>query len=317
MIRLVSSTNNTYAYRAYLETLLSYSPAAKQSQLTGALYYKDTAGHMEDGDPTVAAATNEGLKSRHDLFAGGRICEMVGKIHADIFFQDRFIPSDVGLKIRLIRNKDSFCLMSGGVNAAFKMHIVGCKLIVRKVKLSPSVFVAQAKALEVGNAKYPIRRVVCKTFTVPRGNFNFSQENVFSGQLPTRLVVCMTDNDSMNGVYAKNPFNFKHYNLSSLKVFLDGMHHHIKPLEMNYAQHKYMDGYMSLFSGTEKLGKDEGIDVSRTDYPGGYAIYAFDLSPDLGNDDHFNLAREGSASTGCKIFTSSGDHYQRHSLRRV
>jgi len=36
---LVTSSNNTYAYRSYLETLLSYGGAAKTSQLTSALYY--------------------------------------------------------------------------------------------------------------------------------------------------------------------------------------------------------------------------------------------------------------------------------------
>ena len=40
---LISSTNNTYPYRAYIETLLSYGPPAKNSQLTAALYYKDEA----------------------------------------------------------------------------------------------------------------------------------------------------------------------------------------------------------------------------------------------------------------------------------
>ena len=37
----VTSSNNTYAYRAYIETLLSYGTTAKQSQLTSQLYYKD------------------------------------------------------------------------------------------------------------------------------------------------------------------------------------------------------------------------------------------------------------------------------------
>ena len=36
---LVTSSKNTYAYRSYLETLLSYGGAAKTSQLTSALYY--------------------------------------------------------------------------------------------------------------------------------------------------------------------------------------------------------------------------------------------------------------------------------------
>ena len=36
----VTQATGTYAYRAYLETLLNYGPAAKKSQLTASLYYK-------------------------------------------------------------------------------------------------------------------------------------------------------------------------------------------------------------------------------------------------------------------------------------
>ena len=102
--------------------------------------------------------------------------------------------------------------MSATPDDNFKIHISDCKIFVRKVKLSPSVFVAHAKALERGNAKYPLHRVVCKTFTVPRGNLDCSQENLFSGQLPTRLVIGCVDNDAFNGNYGTNPFNFKQYN---------------------------------------------------------------------------------------------------------
>ena len=44
----VTSSNNTYAYRAYIETLLSYGATAKESQLTAQLYYKDDAGAMRN-----------------------------------------------------------------------------------------------------------------------------------------------------------------------------------------------------------------------------------------------------------------------------
>jgi hypothetical protein len=37
----------TSTYRAYLETLLSYVPATKDSQLTGVVWYKDTPGFMD------------------------------------------------------------------------------------------------------------------------------------------------------------------------------------------------------------------------------------------------------------------------------
>jgi len=191
--------------------------------------------------------------------------------------------------------------MSSAQQPAYKIKLHDCKLFVRKIKLSPSVFVAHAKALEVGNAKYPVRRVICKTFTVPRGNLDFSQENLFTGQLPTRLVIGCVDNDSYNGAYDKNPFNFKHYNLNQIKVYLDGQHQHIRPLEPNFANNHFVGAYMSLFSGTGKVQRDEGNDISREDYPGGYALYAFDLTPDLAEEGHFNLVKEGSVRLDLKF----------------
>ena len=54
----VTQATGTYAYRAYLETLLNYGPAAKESQLTAAMFYKDTAGRysMDVADPMIAVA---------------------------------------------------------------------------------------------------------------------------------------------------------------------------------------------------------------------------------------------------------------------
>ena len=61
----VTQATGTYACRAYVETLLNYGPAAKQSQLTAAMFYKDTAGKKDVADPTaVAANANMGLKKR-------------------------------------------------------------------------------------------------------------------------------------------------------------------------------------------------------------------------------------------------------------
>ena len=50
----VTQAMGTYSYRSYLETLLNYGPSAKESQLTAALFYKDTAGKTDVVDPTLA-----------------------------------------------------------------------------------------------------------------------------------------------------------------------------------------------------------------------------------------------------------------------
>jgi hypothetical protein len=298
----ISNSSSTYPYRAYLETLLSYGTTAKQSQLTSSVYYKDTPGSMEDANPVAQDPPNKGLKARYNLFSPARTVEMLGCIHADLFFQAKYLPSDVGLRLRLIRSKDAFCLMSSQPNTGYKVKIHECKLYIKKVKLSSSVFLAHAQAFETGNAKYPIRRVVCKTFTIPAGNLDFTQENVFAGQLPTRLVMGLVDNDAFNGNYGKNPFNFKHHNLTQLKILIDGQQqHNVKPIEPNFAAHHYLEAYMSQFSGTGKQQKDEGTDISRTDFPRGYAIYAFDLTPDMSEDSHFNLSRDGNLRVELKF----------------
>jgi len=49
-----------------------------------------------------------------------------------------------------------------------------------------------------------------------------------------------------------------------------------------------------MFAGTGKLCKYECLYINRDDYASGYALYAFDLSVDLGEDDHFGLVRQGS-----------------------
>src|SRR6266536_5161155 len=289
---LVTSSNNMYPYRAYLETLLSYGPQAKQSQLTSALYYKDVAESFEDANPHDANVGNTGFVARSAWIANGRVVDMMGCLHSDLFVQGRYLPSEINMRIRLVRSRDAFCLMSTGT--PYKVKIVECKLHIRKVKLRPSIYIAHAKTLEKGNAKYPIRRVVCKTFTVHSGNLDIVQESLFAGQLPTRVVIGCVENEAFNGSYIRNPFNFKHFDLSQIKLYLDGQQQTIKPLEPNYANHQYVDAYMSLFSGTGKLQKDEGNYIAREDYPGGYTLYAFDLTPDLADEGHFNLVKNGN-----------------------
>jgi len=79
-----------------------------------------------------------------------------------------------------------------------------------------------------------------------------------------------------------------------ISVYSDGQQQYgIKPLT-NFANELYARVYNTLFSGIGKVFKDEGNGLDRTAFSKGYALYAFDLTPDLGEDDHFNLTKQGS-----------------------
>jgi len=294
----ITPATNTYPYRAMIETLLSYGGDAKESQLTSALFYKDQAGRMDAVD-LAAATRNEGFFKRTQFSKESHMIDMMGRLHADIFFQERYMLNEVNTKIKLIRSKDVFSLVG---TAGHTVKIVSAVLVVRKVKLSPSIFLAHAKALERTNAKYPIRRVVCKSFTVPAGYLDVSHEKLLSGQLPTRMVVGLVRNDAFNDVLARNPFNFQHFSLNEIAVYVDGQQQQsVKPLHPNFANEQYISSYLGLFSGTGKLNKDDGNNIERTDFANGYALYAFDLSPDLAEDDHFNLTRQGGVRLALKF----------------
>jgi len=122
-----------------------------------------------------------------------------------------------------------------------------------------------------------------------------NQEKLFSGQIPTRIVIGLVRNDAFNGSTTRNPFNFQNYRLREISVYSDGQQQHgIIPLTTDFERSLYVRGFNTLFCGTVKVFRDEGNVLNRKNFSGGYAPSAFDLTSDLGEDDHFSLAKQGS-----------------------
>ena len=135
--------------------------------MIASLWYKDIARSMEDAAVDDAGA-NTGFKTSARIASESNLIDMLGRIHGDLFFQEKPVLNGMGMGIRLVRSKDEFVLVTGERNARYKMKILEAVLLVRKVLILPVVALAHDKALEKANAKYPIRRVECKTFSIPR-----------------------------------------------------------------------------------------------------------------------------------------------------
>ena len=78
---LVTSSINMYAYRAYIETLLSYGPDAKYTQLTSQLWHKDTATRMDVVEIADGPAANEGFVARRENIVRSRLVDMMCRLH--------------------------------------------------------------------------------------------------------------------------------------------------------------------------------------------------------------------------------------------
>jgi hypothetical protein len=117
----------------------------------------------------------------------------------------------------------------------FKVFITTASLLIRKTKIKPSVCLAHAKTLGSATVKYPIRRVTCKSLTIPAGYSDVSHEKLFSGQIPVRLIIGLVDNRACDGDRKRNPFNFQHFSLTEIAVCLDKQLHELKPLKLAFA----------------------------------------------------------------------------------
>jgi hypothetical protein len=59
--------------------------------------------------------------------------------------------------------------------------------------------------------------------------------------------------------------------------------------------------YTGLFGGTNKMNSDEGNDIPLFDYAGVYALFGYDSTPYLAEDDHLNQTRQGTVRLDLKF----------------
>ena len=333
----VTPAMGTYPYRAYIETLLNYDASAKESQFSSALYYKDTATHMDETGSLPSSQTinyknvsgqnaslknyisgtgNQGFAKRSKFIQNSKQFVLSGPIFADIFMTDRLLLNMMDLRVVLNRSSNTFCLMdlSDKDNPAVKpkVQLSHVELKIRKVKLDQAVSDGIERMLKQTPALYPIRRVECKILTVPANLPSTRQDNIFSGIIPKTFVVGFVTAKAAGGSYGQNPYNFAHFGVTSLSLTANGEEIPFKQLTLKYPKKAngeidttagedddldFDEAYNTLFSGTGKIYSNAGLDIDRDDYPGGFALYAFDLTPDMcKSSQYFNTVQRGSLS---------------------
>ena len=91
--------------------LLNYDKEAAESQLGCGLFCKDTAGQMEEMDISADPVLNTGLGTRSKWTKASKTVELQGRIHSDLFNQEKLILNGVDLTVKLHRHKLEFCLL--------------------------------------------------------------------------------------------------------------------------------------------------------------------------------------------------------------
>ena len=284
--KTVGYSSSNYAQRAYLEALIAYGKDAKSSWLHNSLFYKDTAEKMDS-----VTDENKGFKHRYRHIKNGLV-DVRGILHLDVFRQEKFLPNNSKIKLEIRKNDDDFILMGGKDDKKYTVKIIDLALHVRTIEVSDDTLLKSAQK----DLVYPIMRVEHKEYTLAVKSKSLQVHDITTDDVPEKIAFTFVKNSAVVGDRKKNPFNFEHFNLTQLSLWLNGQIINGKPLVFDFKNNRYLDGYNSLIRSMGILGSNDGIDITREEYNNGYTVFLFDLSPSNSKGDYVDPIRKGKIS---------------------
>lgn len=282
------SVSLEHPYKSIIENTLSYGVDASSTQLNLAGFYVDK-GELE------GLTGNDGLTSRKALFKNSAIVEVLGPIDSEVCQQGKLLPSGVDIKIQFTLNRKEFFMMSKKSNTPI-LKIIDANIFIKSVYLNPQLLLAQEKMLLSRNAIFPIKRNIVKSFTVSPLSTVISIDNISNGQLPRTVLIAFVKNTSYNGEFEQNPFNFEHFDMSSIALHINGSPVNTK-IEMNFDHNHTALGYNTLLQSLNLMRSYNNHVVSQEMWRAGYAIFGWDLTPD---------SSSGSMATACRNIANDG-----------
>jgi len=304
--------NSLYPYKAYIETLLNCPVDVLESRVKAEGWEKDTADRMDVTNPDLDnKEANIGLKTRAIDFRESRTVTLIGRPHHELFHQEKDIPPNCDLKLRLFRNRAPFCLLAEkpkqiNDRVNYRIDIRAARFFLRTKVLSPHVSLAFEQAILKTNFRLRPAKNPMKHVSIPVGVSCFELDNVYMGLLPDRIFVCLVGDENMAGSFYTNPFEFGHYNLSQIGIKVNSEAIPRPPLSLSFrdGEEDYLRGYMLLL---EALGIDEGdrsIDLTPEEWASGYTIFGFKITPGpIGASGARSIQRSGSLRIEVKFST--------------
>src|SRR3981189_247981 len=270
----IEGGDNNYPYKSYIASVYRFSKETQEGQLFSVGFARDDHNAMD----TVA---NSGYLKRKLWTNAGVVKEFKGKLNLSILNQRRFLVPGADLYIKFERAKDVFCIFNNVATLRPKVMIQSMELQLMTVKVHPEVMHQHAQALASGApALYPIQRIEMETMICRRDSFGECKDFLFHGKIPKYIIMLMVSNTAMNGDYTKNPFNFKHFNVSYVHLTKDRSNIPFPPFEPNFAKNSALQEYMSLYQSNGVLGKNTVLPISYEEFKSGYTNFQWNLTED-------------------------------------
>ena len=161
------------------------------------------------------------------------------KPHQEMFHTGKVLVPGVEIKMRLYFNDPDFYTWSVGGTKTVARHTSDSTLKVGfhlcQLRLNSSVYNALTSQRSVQRmfAAYPTTRSEIRTFSMPKDQARWEENDLFQGRILNRLIVGLLDNRSFNGQAHYYPFAFQPFDLREIKQIFKREECPYETLELN------------------------------------------------------------------------------------
>ena len=283
------TTADSYPFKNFIQTELSYDVESKMCQLRSEGYFLETEDEIEKSDPTG----NASLEKRRKIILDQKKVYFCTRLGADIMYTDKYLPPNVDIKIKLIRNKSSFGVIYDDADKEFHVHLKDLKLKMRKVM--PTLRERQNYKLKLSREPcyIPFKLSQFKVSIIPSLVTSYNVTNIASGILPKQIIFAMIHSEAFSHNHKYNPFNFQTFNLSRFNVIKNGQNVFPKAFMPDFDNGDYMDLYRHIYDSVGFGISNHSCGISPELFKKGRCFLTVDFTPDRCNGFHLHPDEKG------------------------
>ena len=250
---LISPQTDTYAYKAFFETLLNNNRDEGETILApqGWLNVFDLPAQLESntGADTLKTTGFSAQQTANRTLLETATGDYVGKTkylmfrpHLEVFHTGKALVPQTEIKLKFFFNDPDFWtygrtqLSTAVNNKSIRLHPedIEIRFMLCQLRLNSSMFKSLALQRAASPyAEYPVVRGEIRTYTFQGTSDSWEENNIFQNRIPDRMIVGLLDAKAFNGDRAYYPFAFQKFGLESIKQIVRGEEYPYETLQLN------------------------------------------------------------------------------------
>lgn len=293
-VLMTDGINTHWAYRGYLQAILTKSSQYLATHGQAELFEKDIADNFDETG-FADGKGNVGLYRRFQRTQNGAILQIQSPLYSDLASMDQYLMSGVEVRVVFHPADPKLTLMKGTTTqTAYEYKASDFCLLWQHVEPTSAILLKHVQSMAEKPAIYNMQKTAIRSYSIPKFVKEWSLDSIFT-TLPHTMIVGILNSENFQGKYDKSPWNFSHHDLESLTFNVENQQTIL--LQPDYANELYTSQYLDLVSDNEQTI------IQQTDYPSGYCLYQLNLHPGV-RRAHNNASAPASTRLNIR-FTSA------------